>query len=99
MHKKTALLILKNVPISLEFFVLLEFSISFTFIHLSHKKKKKSKIKTFVTDSQPGYDFRMLIKFWLIVARDRSGKKFHKKNLKRLLISSFNQLSVPIRSK
>ena len=40
-------------------------------------------MKTFVADSQPGYDFRMLTKFWLILARP-SGKKFHKKKLKRL---------------
>ena len=42
-NKKTASLILKNVPISFEFFVRY--------------------------DSQPGYDFRMFIKFWLILAR------------------------------
>ena len=64
-NKKTALLILKNVPISFEFFVLLDNRFPFLsplFIFLTKKKKKKSKIKTFVTDSQPGYDFRMLIK-------------------------------------
>ena len=67
-NKKTALLILKNVRISFEFFVLLDNRFPFLsplFIFLTKKKKKKSKVKTFVTDSQPGYDFRMLIKFWL----------------------------------
>ena len=100
-YKKTALLILKNVPIPFEFFVLLDNSFPFLsplFIFLIQKKtKNKSKIKTFVTDSQPGYDFRMLTKFWLILARPFWQKVSQKKIKKDF--SSFNQLSVPIRSK
>ena len=61
-----------------------QFSISLTFIHLSHKKKVN--IKTFVTDSQPGYDFRMFIKFWLILARLFWQISFTKK-IKKSLVS------------
>ena len=47
-NKKTALLILKNVPISFEFFVLLDNRfpfLSLLFIFLTKKKKKKKKKK------------------------------------------------------
>ena len=90
-NKKTALLILKNVPISFEFFVLLDnrfpfLSLLFIFLTKKKKKKKKSKIKTFVTDSQPGYDFRMLIKFWLILVRP-FWQKVSQKKFKKTLVA------------
>ena len=44
--------------------VRLQFQISFTFIYTSHKKKM-SKIKTFLTDSQLGYVLSMLLKIWV----------------------------------
>ena len=84
-NKKTASLILKNVPMSFEFFVMLDNSFPFLwplFIFLT----KKVNIKTFVTESQPGYDFRMFIKFWLILAR-LFWQKVSQKKFKKSLVS------------
>ena len=69
---------LKNVPkyclgvycllIIIELFVLLAYSFTFlfTFIYTSHQKM--SIIKTFLTDSQPGYVLSMFLKLLLISA-------------------------------
>ena len=44
-------------------------SVSFTFLLLLFiLLTKKSKIKTSLTDSQPGYILSMFLKFWLISA-------------------------------
>ena len=85
-NKKTASLILKNVPISFKFFVMLDNSFPFLWPLFIFLTKKKVNIKTFVTDSQPGYDFRMFIKFWLILAR-LFWQKVSQKKFKKSLVS------------
>ena len=66
-NKKTTLLMLKmSLSIWVNCSVRLQFYISFTFTYTAHKKM--SKVKTFLTDSQPGYVLSMFLKFWLISA-------------------------------
>ena len=99
-NKKTALLILKNVPISFEFFVLLDnrfpfLSLLFNF-HTKKKKKKKKQNK----------DVRYRLSAWvwfqdvnkILVNARPFWQKVSQKKIKKDF-NSFNQLSVPIRSK
>ena len=73
-NKKTAKSILKNVPTT---WVYCPFRPQFYSSFLL--TERKSEIKMFFTDSQPGYVLRMFLKFCLILARLFLQKFFYKK--------------------
>ena len=73
-NKKTAKSMLKNVPTTWVYCPCRpQFYISFLLT------ERKSEIKMFFTDSQPGYVLRMFLKFCLILARPFLQKCFYKK--------------------
>ena len=71
------------------------FHISFISIYNSRKKKTKkkkkvSKIKTFLIESQPSYILSMFLKFWLIAAYTFLKEGSHKKNSVIILVPEYS---------